>query len=213
MRASASRLAAKVQRTTPSPSTARLDALTSLYHQTSFFLPLSAADRATPILNTLVSPDRDTASPPRPGDMRLLVENRQLVELNARKGRVSLTQGGAQLDTMVSTTHINTSELAREGKRKLRDSYHEVFISGAEPVLRSRMRRIVETLHGTTAGGQAGPRIVAERAEDARKAREDWNKTKDEQVATRAMQKKLDKEREQKSQQQAEDFAREFESH
>ncbi|GAA6034813.1 hypothetical protein JCM8097_009311 [Rhodosporidiobolus ruineniae] len=194
------RLNKRTARSTPS---AALDSLTTLYHRTPTFVPTHTPAALSAHLNRTLVPENPASSRPKPMHLRDLVHARMLVD----NQRVRLDASGSAatsilgLDLRLPVNEIQNYYLAeQELPFDHRESFELAYTKGAEPPLAQRVRRIVDALHGTTAGGRAGVATMRENGDKAKLWKEGLTQAKEQ-----ARVKELDEERE------AEEFVKAFE--
>ncbi|GAA5865296.1 hypothetical protein JCM3774_004930 [Rhodotorula dairenensis] len=155
-------------------------ALAELYHLAPTFVPA----RDQPALNRRVTealtPIAYEGARPRPSTFRDLVNlNRHLdlerVRLTAAR---TVTSSLQSVNLAVPANYDNHDSLAfgdaatQLGQFDYRGSFYKAYSQAGEPPLAARLRQVVDALHGTTAGGRAGPDVVADHGEKAVR----WNR-------------------------------------
>ncbi|BGP38345.1 hypothetical protein JCM10450v2_002293 [Rhodotorula kratochvilovae] len=163
------------RRTARSSPQAALAALTELYHLAPTFVPAhDPAALSSHITSTLATPTA-ASSRPKPHDLRDLVTAQALLDVQ----RVKLDAGGSThtgllgVDVkLASNAATSFGYLDSDDHFDHRASFYAGFAKGAEPPLAQRLRRVVDTLHGTEAGGRAGPVTLREQGGKAVQWRE-----------------------------------------
>ncbi|GAA5976657.1 hypothetical protein JCM11641_005653 [Rhodosporidiobolus odoratus] len=193
------------KRTARSSPSAVLSSLTELYHLTPTFVPTSDPSTLSQhITSTLVQTSGAIRPKPKPYNLHELISSQTKVDVQ----RIRLEASGS------ATTSILGLDLKQPGNGSQatlgsafenegfdhRESFFTAFTKGAEPPLARRMRRMVDKLHGTEAGGRAGVETMKEFGDKAKEWREGLGKARFEQ---REMEKRMERE--------AEEFVRAFE--
>ncbi|GAA6060704.1 hypothetical protein JCM10212_003325 [Sporobolomyces blumeae] len=162
------------KRTQQSSRSASLSNLISLYHLSPTFVPTAAPSRLQDHVNQVLAPKSHSTSKPRPHDLLALVlanysldQERIKLDLAAASPSaasllgVKLRLGENSRDSYVGLD----STFGRDREGAIYDhehSFYSAHTNGAEPPLAKRVRRIVDRLHGTEAGGRAGLEVVEE---------------------------------------------------
>lgn len=164
------------KRTRQSSPAASLSSLISLYHLTPTFVPASNAARLQQHVTNTLAPVKSSGNKPRPHHLIDLVYaahdlDRERTKLDTESTTspssasllgVKLRQGGYQGESFAVLPFANDG---------LTFDYHNSITathqSGQEPPLSQRVRRIVDTLHGTAAGGRAGLDTIREQGAKA----------------------------------------------
>lgn len=150
-----------------------LSALISTYHLTPTFAPLHSAQLdsyITPILAP--APSLAYSSRPRPSTIHDLVTAHSVLDSERVKFNqphtalldLQLDLQGNRYDSGIPSMRTTPPTTA--------DSPLLAFKEGSEPPLRSRVRRVVDKLHGTANGGLAGLQTVLENTAKA----QEWSK-------------------------------------
>ncbi|GAA5861284.1 hypothetical protein JCM8547_008546 [Rhodosporidiobolus lusitaniae] len=184
-----------------SPSTV-LASLTELYHLTPTFVPTANPSLLSSHLTHTLTPESAATSRPKPHRLGDWVEAQRLLD----NERVRLESSGSNstsilgLDLKASATGVAHFSFSPEEAFDHRESFYHAYTKGAEPPLGKRVRKIVDVLHGTEAGGRAGVKTTRENAGRAKEWREGLVRAKEQA-----------RERERARERDEEDFARAFE--
>ncbi|GAA6024003.1 hypothetical protein JCM11491_002877 [Sporobolomyces phaffii] len=169
------RVSKRTQRSSP---TAALSSLISLYHLAPTFVPTESPARLHRHVTSVLAPARSTGAHPRPHHLIDLVYaandlDRERTKLDRAADAappsllgVKLEQHGyagesfANLPSLggASGSSTTTEGLAYDHKGSFFATHHV----GQEPPLARRVRLVVDSLHGTSAGGRAGLAVVRE---------------------------------------------------
>lgn len=169
--------AARPRRANKRTARSAVDKLAALYHLAPTFVPAHDPARlAAHVTHALASPEAIQARP-HLHDLRDVVHAQilldgQRVYLDASASRSTSLVG---VDASLSPhSPSGYPELRSDGHQVVdhRASFYDSFVRGAEPPLAGRIRRLIDALHGTTAGGRAGPATLQEQGERAVKWRE-----------------------------------------
>lgn len=193
-----------------SPPSRDLSPLFSIYHLSPRFLPLSPS-KLKPYLVHAFAPNPTVGSaPPAPARLSQLLNAKETIEINATRGAISLTKGGAELD-IKATDWVTNIGIGSVHESNYQDSFDRIAIEGSERPLQARMRRIVDKLHGTEGGGQAGVEITVEMRETARETRKDWEEDRARRSAEKEKKALLHKRKEEEDEQEEIGFTSHFE--
>ncbi|GAA5915524.1 uncharacterized protein JCM6883_000278 [Sporobolomyces salmoneus] len=196
------------KRTLQSSSTSSLSSLISLYHLSPTFVPTSNPPRLQQHLTNTLAPIRNVTNKPRPHHLIDLVhashdldtERTKLdTELSGSAASATLLglklrQGGFQGDSFANLPFENDGMVYDH-----QNSFFANHTVGQEAPLARRVRRIVDKLHGTEAGGRAGLNVLREQGGKAVEWKEGLREAR-----TR------EKQREAQEEQEAEAFGKEF---
>ncbi|GAA6049015.1 hypothetical protein JCM3770_005440 [Rhodotorula araucariae] len=164
------------RRTARGSPEAALASLAQLYHLAPTFVPAhDPAALSSHITATLATLDA-ASSRPKPHHLRDLVTAQQLLDVQ----RVKLDAGGSThmgllgVDVKLASNAATSLGFYLDGDEHFdhRASFYDGFAKGAEPPLAQRLRRVVDALHGTEAGGRAGPATLREQGHKAVQWRE-----------------------------------------
>ncbi|GAA5867259.1 hypothetical protein JCM1840_005001 [Sporobolomyces johnsonii] len=195
------------KRTSQTSRASALSSLVSLYHLTPTFVPTAdPASLNSHITATLAS--QNSSAKPRAHDLYDVVRAQQELDLQ----RIRLDAAGtSSASASLLGVKLRLSSNAPDSKFELspsgangelydhQGSFFAVHETGAEPPLSQRMRRVVDRLHGTAAGGRAGVEVVEEMGERAIQWKEGLKAARE-----------REREREQREEREAEAFADEF---
>ncbi|GAA5829302.1 hypothetical protein JCM11251_004999 [Rhodosporidiobolus azoricus] len=187
------------KRTARSSPSAALASLTQLYHLTPTFTPTASPSALSSHLEqTLLS---ETYTRPKPFHLSDIIPSQQIIDNERmRLGATSSTS------TSILGLDLNLSPAARNHDLRddrpfdHRESFLSAFTQGAEPPLAKRVRRMIDAVHGTTAGGRAGAHTLREQGEKAKAWKEGLVKAREQ-----AKLQEVEQERD------AEEFAKAFE--
>lgn len=145
-----------------SASRSSLSSLISLYHLSPTFLPLSPSSVDPTICHTF-APDSNSYGSQRPMRIHELLGAHEGLQISAiahdvKRAFPDLSQ------TRLQAGAGNVME--KDGGPTYDKSFEGVFTRGSEPPMRKRWRRVMDRLHGTESGGQAGVGTLAEEGED-----------------------------------------------
>lgn len=163
-------------------------ALAELYHLAPTFVPAHHAPALQQHVTETLTPIAAETARPRPINFRDLVQlNRHLdlerVRLTAhRNATASLQQVDIAVpanyndDNSFSSFSASFQPLGPDGSAPdrfdYRGSFYHAYRRGGEPPLAQRLRQVVDALHGTSAGGRAGPETLQEHGDRAVR----WNR-------------------------------------
>lgn len=154
------RLAASARpskRTIATSTTTTLSSLISLYHQTPNFAPLTATAMNDYIIHSIIpiSSNGSTIKPvPVSSQIREMILSKK--GLNAEGGNFDRKGTSVGMDLDSSLTSSNSLFEVSNSDYTYEQGFNKSFSLGSEPPLRRRMRLVMDTLHGTSSGGQAG---------------------------------------------------------
>ena len=175
--ASTSRRVARVNRRTARSSQQHAAAaLAELYHLAPTFVPAHHPRALHRRVTETLTPIAYEGARPRPTDFRDLVNlNRHLdlerVRLTAARTVTSSLQsvnvtGPANYDSH-HDSFFGFGGPTSASQFDYRGLFYRAYSQAGEPPLANRLRRVVDARHGTTAGGRAGPDVVARRGAEA----------------------------------------------
>ncbi|GAA5976650.1 hypothetical protein JCM10908_005582 [Rhodotorula pacifica] len=161
------------RRTARSTQQHAVASLCELYHLAPTFVPAQDPNAlARRVTETLAPIDYEGARP-RVSDFRDLVHLNRRLDLE----KVRLTAARTVTSSLQSVDTTSPANFNHEqyfdfsqgpGKQfDYRASFYQAYNQAGEPPLAQRLRKVVDALHGTTAGGRAGPQVVAEHGEKA----------------------------------------------
>ncbi|POY72484.1 hypothetical protein BMF94_4310 [Rhodotorula taiwanensis] len=185
LRSTASSAGRRVNRRTARSSAQHAVAsLAELYHLAPTFVPATDATRLSQHVTSTLTPLAQEASRPRPSDFRDLVTLNRRLDLE----RVRLTASRTLTPSLQAVDLATPANYSNDGlynfdsaiggrdaaadRFNYRASFYQAYSRAGEPPLAQRMRKVVDALHGTTAGGRAGPDTVREHGEKAVR----WNR-------------------------------------
>lgn len=157
-------------------------ALAELYHLAPTFVPAHQPRALHRRVTETLTPIAYEGARPRPSDFRDVVNlNRHLdlerVRLTAARTVTSSLQSvnvsvPANFDSLHDAFGFGLGGFGGFGDPSAsqfdyRASFYRAYSQAGEPPLANRLRRVVDALHGTTAGGRAGPDVVARRGAEA----------------------------------------------
>ncbi|GAA5934139.1 uncharacterized protein JCM15063_000565 [Sporobolomyces koalae] len=210
------------KRTLQSNRTAALSNLISLYHLTPTFVPTYDATRLQTHITETLAPVRSSSNKPRPHHLIDLVfaENDLDVE-RVKLDHDASTSSSTSSSTTAAVAGGATSSASLLGVKLRQSGFSEHLLStfgdqdgsvydhknsfysnhttGQEPPLARRVRQVVDTLHGTLAGGRAGIHTVEEHGAKAVQWKEGLRDAR-----------RRERERELLEEQEAEAFGKEF---
>lgn len=175
--ASTSKRVARVNRRTARSSQQHAAAaLAELYHLAPTFVPTRDPRALHRRVTETLTPIAYDGARPRPSDFRDLVNLNRHLDLE----RVRLTAARTVTSSLqsVNVTVPANFDLHHDllgfgdpttssSQFDYRGSFYRAYSQAGEPPLANRLRRVVDALHGTTAGGRAGPDVVARRGAEA----------------------------------------------
>lgn len=128
----------------------------------------------------------------------MLLDNERM-RLHA-SGSVATSLLGLDLHLPSNTVNGYNAYLSDEQAFDHRESVYSAFKKGGEPFLAKRVRRVVDALHGTSAGGRAGVKTMKEVGEKAKQWQVGLGEAREQE-----------RQREREQEREAEEFARAFE--
>lgn len=139
-----------------------LSSLISLYHLSSTFAPLSPSSLG-PYIDHAIIP-KSTYRTPTPLSLLDLARSQNILSHEIEKVQHvgSIVNADISLSTSLQNNGSFDSEVSGTGRESYGESFEKKFTVGAEPPLSGRMRRVMDVLHGTEGGGQAGLRTLEE---------------------------------------------------
>ncbi|KWU43587.1 hypothetical protein RHOSPDRAFT_19386 [Rhodotorula sp. JG-1b] len=179
--ASTSKRVARVNRRTARSSQQHAAAalLAELYHLAPTFVPARDPRALHRRVTETLTPIAYDGARPRPSDFRDVVNLNRHLDLE----RVRLTAARTVTSSLqsVNVTVPANFDLHHDllgfggfgdpttssSQFDYRGSFYRAYSQAGEPPLANRLRRVVDALHGTTAGGRAGPDVVARRGAEA----------------------------------------------
>ncbi|GAA6000513.1 hypothetical protein JCM10207_008046 [Rhodosporidiobolus poonsookiae] len=185
-----------------SPSSAR-SSLTQLYHLTPTFVPTHNPAKLSTYLQSVLVPENAASARPKPQHLRDQVQAALLLDVQ----RVRLDASGSAstsllgLDLSVPANELASTYNFDQAPFDHRESFFASFVKGSEPPLAKRTRQVVDVLHGTQAGGRAGPATLEEVGERAVQWREGLGQAREE---ARRLEDRIDRD--------AEEFSAAFEA-
>ncbi|GAA5950239.1 hypothetical protein JCM3765_004250 [Sporobolomyces pararoseus] len=196
------------KRTLQSSPTSSISSLISLYHLSPTFVPASDPSKLQKHITETLAPSNLIKKNPRPHHLIDLVyashdldRERIKLDTSSTTSPSSASLLGIKLRTQayqgenLASFSLSTDNLVYDHQ----NSFYSNHTSGQEPPLAERVRRIVDTLHGTEAGGRAGLQVLKEQGEKAVEWKEGLREARTKE-----------KERELKEEQEAEAFGKEF---
>lgn len=198
------------KRTVQSSPTSALSSLISLYHLSPTFVPTADSSKLQQHVTEVLAPAKITKNTPRPHHLIDLVYashdlDRERIKLDmasTTSSPASASLLGIKLRTQAYQGESFASFPLSSHDNLVYDhqnSFYSNHTLGQEPPLAARVRRVVDTLHGTLAGGRAGLPVLKEQGGKAVEWKEGLRDAR-----TR------EKERELKEEQEAEAFGKEF---
>lgn len=150
-----------------------LNNLIELYHLSKKFSPLNNENNKLNnyINNDLIPIDKNISRSPEPLNLIQLTRNQNQLyhEIEKVNQSNSNSNNSNSNSTLLTSTEINLNSSIQSYRSNqyydetYSESFEKINILGSEPPLSNRMRRIMDTLHGTTAGGQAGLETLIEK--------------------------------------------------
>ena len=138
-----------------------LSSLISLYHLTPTFAPLSPALVKPHIVHAFLSKSRNVTPVPR--DYKEMLRMKSSFDTDA----ASFDRSGNAINMLsAGTGEHGGSETAPPLPKSFDQSFLRAHTKGLEPAFLKRARLVVDVLHGTSAGGQAGLGSLAEHNQD-----------------------------------------------
>jgi hypothetical protein len=140
-------------------SSKKLTSLINIYHYSSNFIPISTKiNTLSPFIdNTFI---KDTsfypAQPIKP--INLILANKLINQEAYKFNNKSTTLLDLDLHLLAPTA--DRIESIDSKKQSINRSFQANWKYGSEPPLSNRVRRLLDTLHGTTAGGQPGLQTI-----------------------------------------------------
>lgn len=175
-RVSRRRVNRRTARSSPSHAAA---ALADLYHLAPTFVPAHEAAALHLRVTEVLTPIAPEGARPRPSTFRDLVNLHRHLDLERVRltAARTVTSSLQSVNLAVPANHDNHDALAfgadptaagaQLGHFDYRGSFYQAYSRAGEPPLAARLRQVIDALHGTTAGGRAGPDVVAENGEKA----------------------------------------------
>lgn len=149
-------------------------ALAELYHLAPTFVPADDPRALHRRVTETLTPIAYEGARPRPSDFRDLVNLNRHLDLErvrltaARTVTSSLQSVNVTVPANYDSHHDSFSFGGADSNQfDYRGSFYRAYSQAGEPPLANRLRRVVDVLHGTTAGGRAGPDVVARRGAEA----------------------------------------------
>lgn len=144
-----------------------MSSLVSLFHAAAKFPPLEIKSMG-PFIEVAFIPDTSHTLP-RLISLTSLQKTQDLIDDAAAQ----FDHPGVLLnDVNLYTSHsdgLDYFDMSGSSKAKpFRDSFEAAWATGAEPSLQRRVRRMVDAVHGTEGGGQAGLASLEENAQSVR---------------------------------------------
>lgn len=198
------------KRTLQSSPTSSISSLISLYHLSPTFVPTSDPSKLQNHITETLAPSNLIKKNPRPHHLIDLVYanhdlDRERIKLDSSSSTTSTTSSASLLGIKLRTQPYQGENLASFSLSTdnlvydHQNSFYSNHTYGQEPPLAERVRRIVDTLHGTEAGGRAGLKVLKEQGGKAVEWKEGLREARTKE-----------KERELKEEQEAEAFGKEF---
>lgn len=198
-----------------------LHRITELYHLAPTFLPHDDPQALSKHITQTLTPENASRARPKPQYLRDIIlahgeidKRRAQLDLGGRRG-TSLTS----LDVNAPSNFYAAHNVLADDKFDPRKSFFAAYTQGQEPPLARRLRQVTDALHGTVAGGRAGPTTMQEQGErakqwrdglaSARKALEEEERAL---AAAQEAQKEEARKQERLRQEEAEAFAKAFET-
>ncbi|GAA5948842.1 hypothetical protein JCM21900_003446 [Sporobolomyces salmonicolor] len=191
------------KRTSQTSRSSLLSSLVSLYHLTPTFVPTADPASLNSHITATLAPQNSSAKP-RPHDLYDVVRAQQELDLERIRldaaASASLLGVNLRLASNAPDARFELGPRGADGKvYDHQGSFFAVHETGAEPPLSQRMRRVVDRLHGTEAGGRAGIEVVEELGERAIQWKEGLKAARE-----------RERQREEKEEREAEVFAEQF---
>lgn len=160
-----------------------LSSLVPVYHQSAHFLPLASSQLVSAVNPILAPLDQNAWYVPDPRKLGPVLLEQSVAAANAR-----LARNGKSLTELALISRGPAEYMAYSSTfnpdRPFHATWQAGIRSGREHPLVSRVRRTVDALHGTTAGGQAGVITIEELGEqaavEAKQLREDHAREREE---------------------------------
>ncbi|KAM0755106.1 hypothetical protein T439DRAFT_322160 [Meredithblackwellia eburnea MCA 4105] len=142
-----------------SSSASQTAKLVPFYHQTATFHPLNPSQQQQSQHLTSILTDRSRSALPNPVPISILSKNAMLVHQDARTYGIALDGAPRQsLNTTQVDRYLAMSSdvtiVPNDKARHRDDPVHTVFQYGTEPLLKKRVRTVVDALCGTVCGGK-----------------------------------------------------------
>lgn len=197
------------KRTQQTSRTSSLSNLISLYHLTPTFVPTATPSQLQQHVTDTLAPLSSATAKPRPKDLLDLVLAQHKLDQERIKLDTAATSPssasllGVRLRQTANSDSFDFSATGGGGvDGAIYDHQHSFYSShtaGSEPPLAKRVRRVVDKLHGTEAGGRAGVQVLEEQGEKAVQWKEGLRDAR-----------RQEKEREEREDQEAEGFGQAF---
>ncbi|GAA5911539.1 hypothetical protein JCM6882_000532 [Rhodosporidiobolus microsporus] len=188
------------KRTARSSPSAALDSLTELYHLAPTFTPTASPATLSSHLEKTLTPGKNSYLRPHLFDLGDVARSQVLLDTQ----RVRLDASGSTSTSIfgleIRQPAVAHLDLPGNDSFDHRESFLSAYTTGSEPPIAKRVRRLIDALHGTTAGGRAGAHTLRESGDKATQWKEGLVKAREQ-----ATQQEKEQERE------AEDFAKAFE--
>ncbi|BGO90119.1 hypothetical protein NBRC10512_004057 [Rhodotorula toruloides] len=199
----------------------KLQRITELYHLAPTFLPNDDPQQLSKHITQTLTPVNASQCRPRPQYLRDII----IAHADVDKKRVQLELGGRKTTSLTSvevnypTNFYAAHNISSDAKFDPRKSFYNSYILGQEPPLARRLRQVTDALHGTVAGGRAGPITVEEQGEKAKQwrdglasARQALEEEERAIAAAKEAQREEARRQERLRQEEAEAFAKAFET-
>jgi len=199
------------KRTLQTSRTSSLSNLISLYHLTPTFVPTANPSQLQQHVTNTLAPLSSATSKPRPRDLLdLVLAQHKLDQERIKLDTAATSPSSASLlgvrlrQTATSSDSFDFSSTAGGGGPDgaiydHQSSFYSSHTAGSEPPLAKRVRRVVDKLHGTEAGGRAGVQVLKEQGEKAVQWKEGLRDAR-----------RQEKEREEREEREAEGFGQAF---